>query len=99
MEKSFDYAQVDNALTRIETSINNIMEALSKRIEVTSYQGEAQPEVEGAVDSIRTYLMTMEEPLQKMRAKIEEIRNAYATSESNIKSALSGISAGNNIDA
>ena len=98
MEKSFDYAQVDNALTRIETSINNIMEVLSRKIEVTSYSGEAQPEVEGAVDSIRTYLMTMEEPLGKMRAKIEEIRNAYAASEANIKSSLSGINAGNNMN-
>ena len=98
MEKSFDYAQVDNALTRIETSINNIMEVLSRKIEVTSYSGEAQPEVEGAVDSIRTYLMTMEEPLGKMRAKIEEIRNAYAASEANIKSSLSEINAGNNMN-
>ena len=97
MEKKFDYAQVDGALTRIETSINTIMEALSKKIEVTSYSGDAQPEVEGAVDSIRTYLMTMEEPLEKTRAKIEEIRNAYAMSESEIKSTLSGLRAGGNI--
>ncbi len=99
MEKRFDYAQVDMALSKIEKSIGNIMEALSKRIEVTSYSGDAQAEVEGAVDSIRTYLMTMEEPLSKMRAKIEEIREAYAGSEANIKSTLSGISAGNNINA
>ena len=97
MEKTFDYAQVDAALTRLENSMRTIMEALSRKIEVTSYQGDAQPEVEGAVDSMRTYLMTMEEPLSKMRAKIEEIRNAYAGSEANIKSALNGLRAGNNI--
>lgn len=98
MEKTFDYAQVDAALTRLETSMKTIMEVLSKKIEVTSYQGEAQPEVEGAVDSIRTYLMTMEEPLEKMRAKIEEIRNAYAGSEANIKTALNGIASESNIN-
>lgn len=98
MEKKFDYAQVDGALTRIETSIGIIMEALSKKIQVTSYSGGAQPEVEAAVDSIRTYLATMEEPLSKIKAKIEEIRNAYAVSESDIKSALSGIRANSNIN-
>ena len=90
--KHFDYAQVEAALTSIEKNIANIMEALSKKIIVTSYQGDAQTEVTNAVDSIRTYLATMEEPLNQMKAKIVEVKEAYAKSEAGIKSALSGIS-------
>ena len=99
MEKTFDYAQVDGALTKIEKNINNIMEALSRRIELTSYTGAAQEEVEGAVNSIRNYLQTMEEPLSKIKAKIAEIRDAYATSEANIKQTLNGLASGNNMNA
>lgn len=89
--KDFDYVQVEAALTSIERNIANIMEALSKKIEVTSYTGDAQAEVTNAVDSIRTYLATMEEPLKKMQAKVVEVKEAYARSEAGIKSALSGI--------
>ena len=94
--KDFDYAQVEAALTSIEGNIKNILSALSTKISVTSYQGDAQAEVERAVDSIRTYLATMEEPLNEMKAKIEEVKAAYAQSEASIKSALSGIGTGNN---
>ena len=89
--KDFDYAQVEAALTSMENNITNIMTALSKKITVTSYQGDAQGEVESAVDSIRTYLATMEAPLNEMKAKIVEVKEAYASSEASIKSALSGI--------
>lgn len=89
--KDFDYAQVEAALTSMEANITNIMNALSERITVTSYQGDAQGEVESAVDSIRTYLATMEEPLKEMKEKIKEVKEAYAKSEAGIKSALSGI--------
>lgn len=91
VEKDFDYAQVEAALTSIEANIANIMEALSKKITVTSYTGDAQAEVTNAVDSIRTYLATMEQPLNEMKAKIIEVKEAYAASEAGIKSALSGI--------
>lgn len=89
--KDFDYAQVEAALTSIEANIANIMEALSKKITVTSYTGDAQAEVTNAVDSIRTYLATMEQPLNEMKEKIVEVKEAYAKSEAGIKSALSGI--------
>lgn len=89
--KDFDYAQVEAALTSIEANIANIMEVLSKKITVTSYTGDAQAEVTNAVDSIRTYLATMEEPLNKMKAKIIEVKEAYAKSEAEIKSKLSNI--------
>lgn len=89
--KDFDYAQVEAALTSIETNINNIMTALSTRIRVTSYTGDAQAEVEKAVDSIRTYLATMEGPLNEMKGKIVEVKEAYAKSEAGIKAALAGI--------
>ena len=94
MAKDFDYSQIETALTSIEKNISNIMNALSTKIRVTSYSGDAQPEVEQAVDSIRTYLATMEEPLSKMKSKIDEVRNAYAKSEAGIKASLAGI-AGN----
>ncbi len=90
--KDFDYAQVEAALTSIEANITNIMSALSTKISVTSYNGDAQAEVEKAVDSIRTYLATMEAPLNEMKDKIVEVKEAYAKSEAGIKSALAGIS-------
>lgn len=89
--KDFDYARVENSLNSIERNIANIMDALSKRITVTSYEGDAQEEVNNAVDSIRTYLSTMEKPLNDMKGKITEVKEAYAGSEASIKSALSGI--------
>ena len=92
--KDFDYAQVEAALTSIEGNIKNIQTALSKKIQVTSYTGDAQPEVTAAVDSIRTYLATMETPLNEMKAKINEVREAYQKSEAAIKSSLSSIAAG-----
>jgi len=90
--KDIDYAQVESALTSMEANITNIMASLSKKITVTSYQGDAQEEVESAVDSIRTYLATMKQPLDEVKAKINEVKEAYATSEAGIKSALSKIS-------
>ena len=90
--KDFDYAQVEAALNSIEANITNIMSALSTKISVTSYTGDAQAEVEKAVDSIRTYLATMEAPLNEMKGKIVEVKEAYAKSEAGIKSALAGIS-------
>lgn len=90
--KDFDYAQVDTALTSIEANITKISDVLSTKISVTSYQGDAQAEVESAVDSIRTYLQTMKQPLDEIKSKVNEVREAYATSESGIKSSLSGIS-------
>lgn len=95
--KDFDYAKVESALNGIEKNIANIMDALSKRIVVTSYEGDAQGEVTNAVDSIRTYLATMEKPLVDMKLKIAEVKAAYAASEGAIKSALSGISVGTDI--
>ncbi len=89
--KDFDYVQVEAALTSINASIKNIQNALSKKITVTSYTGDAQAEVENAVDSIRTYLATMETPLTNITKKIDEVKSAYAASEAGIKSALSGI--------
>ena len=91
--KDFDYAQVDAALTNMEANINNILSACSSKITVTSYTGDAQAEVESAVDSIRTYLATMETPLKELRDKIAEVRTAYENSETGIKTALSGIGA------
>lgn len=90
--KDFDYAQVESALTSMEANITNIMASLSKKITVTSYQGDAQEEVESAVDSIRTYLATMKQPLDEMKSNINEVKEAYAASEAGIKSALSKIS-------
>ena len=92
--KDFDYAQVEAALTSIENNISNIQTALSKKITVTSYTGDAQAEVTAAVDSIRTYLATMDAPLNEMKAKITEVKEAYAKSEASIKSQLSSIAAG-----
>ena len=89
--KDFDYAQAEADLAKLEANIKNIQAALDKKIEVTSYTGDAQAEVTAAVDSIRTYLATMEEPLNKIRAKIQEVKEAYAASEASIKSALSDI--------
>ena len=67
--KDFDYAKVESSLNSIERNIANIMDALSKRITVTSYEGDAQEEVNNAVDSIRSYLATMEKPLNDMKGK------------------------------
>ena len=97
--KDFDYAQVETALESIDTNISNILAALSKQIVVTSYTGDAQAEVTAAVNSIRKYLETMETPLKEMRGKINEVKDAYAKSESSIKSQLSNIAAGTNNQA
>ena len=94
--KDFDYAQVETALDSIDNNISNILTALSKKIEVTSYTGDAQDEVTAAVDSIRKYLATMETPLNEMRSKINEVKEAYAKSEASIKSQLSSIAANAN---
>lgn len=92
--KDFDYDLVDNALTKMEADIAEIMQTLADPITVTSYSGSAQAEVEAAVDSIRIYLQKMEEPLKKISSKIDEVRNAYAQSEAGIKASLSTIRAG-----
>ncbi len=89
--KKVDYVQLEAALASIETSINNIMEALSKKIDVTSYSGSAHDNIESTINTIRTYLATMEEPLNKMRSKVAEVKDEYAAREAKIKASLDGI--------
>ena len=92
--KDFDYSQVEAALTKIEANIANILTACGTKISVTSYTGDAQAAVEGAVNKIPTYLATMETPLKELSSKIVEVKEAYAKSEAGIKAALSNIGNG-----
>ena len=91
VEKLFDYTQVSAAFESLKSEIAKITTSLSNPITVTSYQGNAQAEVEHAIDSIRVNLQAVQEPLTKMNEKIEEISNEYAAREADIKAKLSGI--------
>ncbi len=92
--KDIDYAKMEESLTKLGACITNILTALEKNINVTSYQGSAQADVELAVNKIRPYLASMKEPLGKMREKIEEVKTTYAAREASVKSALGGIGGG-----
>lgn len=90
-EKLFDYAQVSAAFDSLKNEIAKIGTSLSNPLTVTSYQGNAQAEVEHAIDSIRVSLQAVQEPLTQMNSKIEEISKEYAAREAAIKAKLSGI--------
>ena len=87
--KDFDYAQVEAALTEIGTKIDAILNELQKKIDVVSYRGDAQAEVEAALNRITASLMKIEDPLTKMQKKVQEVKDTYSSREAQLKAALS----------
>lgn len=87
----YSYNEVENALNRLNALIADTAAALNTTIPVTSYQGSAQEEVQGAVNAAVSRLKPIEQPLTKMQAKIAEVKTGYESAEASLKSSLADI--------
>ena len=91
----YSYNEVDEALKQLNSLIADTVAALNTNIPVTSYQGSAQEEVQGAVNAAVSRLKPIEQPLTKMQAKIAEVKTGYESAEASLKSSLADIATEN----
>lgn len=85
-----DYAQMEAAVTSINSDIAAMLEVLNTDIPIVSYTGEASGAIQDSLDSLKTSLKSLETPINEVLAKVNEISAAYKETESKINSSLGG---------
>lgn len=85
-----DYAQMDAAVTSIKSDIAAMLEVLKEPIQNEAYEGVAAETIQQNLDNLISDLKKLENPINEVLTKVNEITEAYKETESKINSALSG---------
>lgn len=91
----FDYEAVASSIATIETAIASINEAIEDKITNTTYiSGNAKDAVDAYIASLNKCLDPIVPEITQIRDKISEVKSAYLSAETGIRSAFNGPSAG-----
>ncbi len=89
MASHFSYEKVEQCMSKIENNIKNIGIILNEPFTVTSLSGSTVGALQDALNKYTKSLEAVQEPLTKMNASINDVRQKYIAKEEKVQSSLS----------